>query len=86
VLQPNEGAHQCGLQIVSAAIAAHQVPAGQCAYTTYVFKPAAPALAGVIAPPVGVYWGPGQTIPFTLPSGNPVAPYEFVGGVMFRNC
>ena len=86
VLPTNEPTHQCGLQIVSAAIAGHRLLAGQCAYATYVFKAAAPAVTGVVAPPVGIYWGPNDIILATLPSGNPVAPYEFIGGVVFQNC
>lgn len=81
---PTETAHQCGLHIVSAAIAGHTLLAGQCAYATYVFK--APLTTGVVAPPVGVYWGPNDIIQATLPSGNPVAHYEFLGGVVFENC
>ena len=84
-MPPKEMGRQCGLHIVSAAIAGHTVPNGQCAFATYVFK-SAPATTGVVAPPVGVYWGPRDIILAGLPSGNPIAPYEFVGGVMFENC
>jgi hypothetical protein len=71
-MPPKETAHQCGLQIVSAAIAGHKVPNGQCAFATYVFKSAS-STTGVVAPPVGVYWGPGDIILAVLPSGNPIA-------------
>jgi hypothetical protein len=84
-MPPKETAHQCGLQIVSAAIAGHTVPNGQCAFVTYVFKSAS-STTGVVAPPVGVYWGPGEIILARLPSGNPINSYEFIGGVMFKNC
>jgi hypothetical protein len=84
--QPSEATHQCGLRIIAAAIAGRKVGAGQCAYATYVFKPAPPVVTGVVAPPVGVYWGPSNVILAKLPSGNPVASYDFVGGIIFENC
>lgn len=78
--------HQCGLRIVSAAAGGQILLSGQCAYTTYTYETAAGAVSAVIAPPVGVYWGPTETIPRTLPSGTPTTAYAFRGGVVFENC
>jgi hypothetical protein len=78
--------HQCGLLIVSAAVGGQILQSDQCAYTTYIFETAPGAVSAVIAPPVGIYWGPKETIPYTLPSGTPATVYRIRGGVVFQNC
>lgn len=76
----------CGFRIQRPATAGLVLRPDECAYATYVWRGA--TTTGVVAPPAGVYWGPGQTVRATLPSGAPatVAQYAFDGGVVFRNC
>jgi hypothetical protein len=83
---PPPAPHQCGIRIDRAAVVGQRVGAGECAFVTYVYTPAAGAVTGVVGPPVGVYWGPGERVHPTLPSGSPVARYDFAGGVIFVNC
>jgi hypothetical protein len=78
--------HQCGIRILRSARAGQVLGAGECAFVTYVFTTAAGIIAGVVAPPVGVYFGPGERVPANLPAGNPISKYGFAGGVVFVNC
>jgi hypothetical protein len=80
------GFGQCGYRIVRGARRGERLGKDECAFVTYVISADGAGVLGVIAPPEGVFWGPGDTIKSMLPAGNPVSSYTFIGGVVFKNC
>lgn len=76
---PKQGS--CGYVIERGARAGEVMAANECAFVTYALTENA---AIGLSQPTVAFWGPGQKIAASF--GHATAQYNFVGGIVFRNC